>query len=148
MSVTPWMLLSEAQEHQRGLLRPVHLDAAEITGLRDWIARCVNSLYAARELEALIGPPGEMVHVETMTARVAAVVDALQLYASMLERSRRAHPPEAPAEPRPRPLSDAADDERVLLSCRGTLRSSMQQLLAALESDGVRSQVIRPANTA
>lgn len=149
MPCTAWTLLLQVHEHQKSLLRPSHPGAADIAGLHSWIRECVEAIYEARRLEALIGQRGEIAHVEGLAARVTAVVDAFQMYASMLERFRWTHQAGTLPQPQSRPLAAVADDERVLLSCRGTLRRSMQQLIVALQADNTsRAAIIRPGNLA
>jgi hypothetical protein len=143
MPRTAWTLLLQAHEHQKSLLRPSHSGATDIARLRSWIRECVEAIYEARRLEALIERRGEMAHVEGLEARVTAVVDAFQIYASMLERFRWTH------QTQPRPLAVVADDERVLLSCRGALRRSIQQLIVALQADNTSQvAIMRPGNQA
>lgn len=132
MPCTAWTLLAEAHEHRKDLLRPSHPTAAEIAGLGSWIRDCLEAIDEARRLEALTGRGGEIARVEELAARVTAVVDAFQLYVSMLERFRYIHQLRTLPSP---PLAVVADDERVLLSCRGVLRRTMQRLIAALQTD-------------
>jgi hypothetical protein len=132
---TAWTLLLQAYEHQKCLLRPSHPSAADIVVLRSWIRDCVEVIDEARRLEALIGRGGEIAHVEGLAARVTAVVDAFQMYTSMLERFRRTHQAVMLPPPQSQPLAAVADDERVLLGCRAAVRRSMQQLIAALQAD-------------
>jgi hypothetical protein len=139
MPGTAWTVLVQAHEHQKGLLRPSHPSAAEIADLCSWIRDCVEAVDEARRLEALTGRGGEIARVEELAARVTAVVDAFQLYASMLERFRWIHQVRTLPPP---PLAAVADDERVLLSCRGALRRTMQQLIAALQADSASWAVI------
>jgi hypothetical protein len=82
-------------------------------------------------LEALIAPNDGIALIE-IAARIAAVVDAFQMYASMLERFRSTSQTGVlPSQPLS--LAVVAEDERVLLSCRAALRSSIQQLIATLQ---------------
>ena len=142
MPSTAWTLLVQAHEHQNGLLRPSHPSIAEIAGLCSWIRDCVEAIDEARRLEALTGRGGEIARVEELTARVTAVVDAFQLYASMLERFRCIHQVGTLPPPPSLPLAAVADDERVLLSCRGALRRTMQQLITALQADSASWAVL------
>jgi hypothetical protein len=132
---TAWTLLMQAHEHQRSLLRPSHPSAASIAGLRSWIRGCVEAVGEARRLEVLTAASDELANVEKMAVRITAIVDAFHMYASMLERFRRIHQTAMVLPPQSRPLADFAEDERILLSCRATLRKSMQELIATLEAD-------------
>lgn len=131
---TAWALLKQAHEHQKSLLTPSHLNPTEISRLRSWIQGCVRAVDEAQRLEALIAPSDGIALIE-IAARIAAVVDAFQMYASMLERSRITSQTVATGPSQPPSLAIVADDERVLLSCRAALRSSMQQLIISLQSD-------------
>jgi hypothetical protein len=62
-------------------------------------------------------------------------VDAFQIYASMLERFRNTSQTTVVLPSQSPSLAAVADDERVILSCRATLRRSMQQLIAVLRAD-------------
>jgi hypothetical protein len=149
MPGTAWTLLVQAHEHHKGLLRPSHPSAAGIVGLRSWIRDCVAAIDEARRLEALIGRGGEIARVDGLAARVAAVVDAFQMYASMLERFRWIQQASMLPPLRPRPLAAVADDERVLLGCRGALRLTLEQLIAALQADSAsRAARMQPGNLA
>ena len=132
-SDNPWALLKQAHEHQRSLLEPSHPAPTHIAGLRSWIQDCVKAVDEAQRLEALIAPYDGIALIE-IAARIAAVVDAFQMYASMLERFRSASQTAAVLPSQPLSLAVVADDERVLLSCRAALRSSIQQLITALQS--------------
>jgi hypothetical protein len=88
----------------------------------------------ARRLEALTAPSDEASpDLEKVAAKIAAVVDAFHMYGSMLKRFRSSDQA-AMVPTQSRPLAAVADDERVLLSCRATLRESMQQLIASLQA--------------
>lgn len=126
-----WTLLMQAHEHERGLLRASHPSAARIARLRSWIQDCVTAIDIALQSEALTARSDKVAHVTEIATKVAAIVDAFHIYASMLERSRKSGQVTI-GSPRPGPLAAVADDERVLLSCRADLRESMQQLIAAL----------------
>lgn len=128
-----WTLLMQAHEHQRGLLRASHPSAARMARLRSWIQDCVTAIDTVLQSEALTARSDKVAHVTEIAAKVAAVVDAFHMYASMLERSRSVSQA-AIGSSRSGPLAAVADDERVLLSCRADLRESMQQLIAALQS--------------
>jgi hypothetical protein len=83
-------------------------------------------------LEALIGDD-ELTPVKEIAAKIAAVVDSIHIYASMLKRFRSSQIAIGPP-PKPEPLAAVADDERALLRCRADLRESMQHLIAALQA--------------
>jgi hypothetical protein len=93
----------------------------------------VTAIDTVLQSEALTARSDKVAHVTEVTAKVAVVVDAFHMYASMLERSRSASQ-SAIGSSRSGPLAAVADDERVLLSCRADLRESMQQLIATLQS--------------
>jgi hypothetical protein len=134
MRDTAWTLLMQAQEYQRFLLTSSHPSASRVAGFRSWIQDCVMAVDEAQRLGALIAPDDEAApHVEEVATRIAAVVDTFHIYASMLKRFRSADQT-AVVPPQSRPLAAVADDERLLLGCRATLRESMQQLIAALQS--------------
>jgi hypothetical protein len=128
-----WTLLMKASEHQMTLLKPVHPNATCMARLQAWIQECVTAIDEAQKLGALIVRSGEAAHIEEIAARVASLVDAFHLYASLLSKFRSVHETSEP-EPQPGPLNATADDERVLLKCRAGLRRSMQHLIGALRS--------------
>lgn len=125
-----WTLLGQAPERQMMLLRPAHPSPEDLDCLRAWIQECVASVHQARGLEALAAHSDEKVHVEEVAARIAGVVDAFHIYASMLERFRQGEEPGLLLQSRP--LAAVADDQRVLLSCRAAVRNSLQQLFDTL----------------
>jgi hypothetical protein len=57
------------------------------------------------------------------------------MYASMLERFRITGEAAMALPSQPLSLAVVAEDERVLLSCRAALRSSIQQLITVLQAD-------------
>jgi hypothetical protein len=122
-----WTLLMQASEHQMTLLRTVHPGAAGLTRIQGWVHDCVTAVDEARQLGPLVAN-GEAAHVEELAARVASLVDAFHLYASILGSFRNIH-----ENPQPAPLLRCVDDERVLLRCRAELRKSMQNLIDALQ---------------
>jgi hypothetical protein len=127
-----WTLLEQEPKHEMTLLVPEHPDRDGMSGLRNWIQDCVRSIHKAQALETLTAHSDERAHLQEVAARIAAVVDAFHIYASMLERFRSDAEP-APGElPSARPLTALAEDEKVLLSCRAAVRKSMQQLFTAL----------------
>jgi hypothetical protein len=127
-----WTLLEQAPEHQMALLVPSHPGREDMGGLRNWIQDCVTSIHKAQALETLTAHSDERAHLQEVAARIAAVVDAFHIYASMLERFRNNAEP-APGElPSARSLTALAEDEKVLLTCRAAVRKSMQQLYTAL----------------
>jgi hypothetical protein len=130
-----WTLLLQAQEHQMDLLKPSHPSAARIARLRSWIQDCVKAVEEARRLEALIVQSDEVDQVEEIAESIAAVVDDFHMYASVLEKFRKANRTAIRLPSQSEPLAAVADDERVLLSCRAALRGSMQHLIATVRAD-------------
>jgi hypothetical protein len=124
-----WTLLLQAREHQRGLMTASHPSAARVAELRSWIQGCVAAVDTLLRSHALNGE--EAANLTDIAAEVPAVLDAFHLYASMLDRYRKANRA-ASGSPRPGPLAAVADDERVLLGSRADLRESMQRLIAVL----------------
>ena len=124
----------QAREHQMGLLRPSHPTPARIATMQAWVQDCVTAVDKAQRSEALIAHGDKRAHVTEIAAGIAPVVDALHMYGSMLERLRSISQVMM-GSPHPGSLAAAADDERVLLSCRAALRTSLQQLTAALQAD-------------
>jgi hypothetical protein len=122
-----WTLLMQASEHQMTLLKTVHPSAACLTRLQGWVQDCVTAVDEAQQLGALVAN-GEAAHIDELAARVASLVDAFHLYASILGSFRNIH-----EGPQPAPLLATVDDERVLLKCRAELRKSIQNLISALQ---------------
>jgi hypothetical protein len=95
----------------------------------------VIAIDEAQRLGTQITHSDEMAHIEEVALGLTAVVDAFQMYASMLERFRSGDEATVGQSAQSRPLAAVADDERVLLNCRALLRRSMQQLTSALAAD-------------
>ena len=127
-----WTLLMQASEHQMTLLKTAHPSAACIARLQTWIQDCVTAIDEAQRLGTLVVRSGETAHIREVAVKVASLVDAFQLYASMLGSFRSTHEASR-SEPQLGPLIAAADDERVLLKCQGPARKSMQHLIGALQ---------------
>jgi hypothetical protein len=126
-----WTLLMQAHEHLRELLRSSHPSAARMARLRSWAQDCVTALDTARQSEVLIARSGELAQIADIALQMESIVDSSQMYASLHERFRstsRATIGSSPA----RSLTDVADDERVLLSGRASLRESVQELIDLL----------------
>ena len=121
-----WTLLMQASEHQMTLLKTVHPSAACLTRLQEWVQDCVTAVDEAQQLGALVAG-GEAAHLEELAARVASLVDAFHLYASILGSFRDIQ------EGLQAALLATVDDERVLLRCRAELRKSMQNIIGALQ---------------
>jgi hypothetical protein len=83
-------------------------------------------------MESLMARSDEVAHIEEIATGLAVLVDAFHIYASLLERFRSANRPAPGLPPQSLPLSVVADDERILLSCRAAVRSSMKQLITAM----------------
>lgn len=126
-----WTLLAQAPEHHSILLRPFHPSAARIARLGSWIQSCVTAIDEAEKLKASTAHSDQVAHVEEVATGIATVVDSFHMYASMLERFRKNNDM-ATSLPMSGSLAAVADDERVLLTCRATLRKSIQQLIASL----------------
>jgi hypothetical protein len=129
-----WTLLTQAHEYQMGLLRPAHPSAARIAALQTWITACVTAIDKAQRSESLIVRSDEMAHITEIAARMAPVVDAFHVYASTLKRFRSSDLA-AMGSLHPEPLAAAVDEERALVGCRATLRTSLRQLTEALHAD-------------
>jgi hypothetical protein len=125
-----WTLLMQAHEHLRELLRSFHPSAARMAKLRSWAQDCVTALDTARRSEALITRSDELAQIADIALRMESIVDTCQMYASLHERFRNSG--RAIGSSPSRSLTDLAADERVLLSCRASLRESVQELIAAL----------------
>jgi hypothetical protein len=130
-----WTLLAQAHDQLAALLRPAHPSAARIAGLRTWIQDCVSALDEAQRLETLVADDGDLAPVQEMAARLATVVDAFHIYASMLKTFRSNRQAALGPLSSPEPLAVTAENERELLRCRADLRESIQQLIAALRAD-------------
>jgi hypothetical protein len=131
-----WTLLWQAPSHQMALLMPSHPSPKRLAVLRSWIQACVTSVSKARGQETRIAGDAEAAQAEEIAVQLAAIADAFSMYTSMLERFRIASQPEPGLPPPPpQPLAAIADNERLLLSCRAALRSSIQELIIALEID-------------
>jgi hypothetical protein len=126
-------LLWEAPNHQTTLLMPVHPSAGRIAGMRSWITGCVKAVAKAQKSGEQVSYEDEVGEIENIARQLAAVSDAFRMYASMLERFRSTNDAE-PGQP-PRPLAAVAEEERLLLGWRTSLRSSIQQLIAVLRSE-------------
>ena len=124
----------QASDHQTILLMPSHPSPARIAGLQSWIQGCVRDVSKAQRSGVQVTHSDEIVQVDEITTHLAAVVDAFHMYSSMLERSRSAEAGLG-LSPQPRPLAVVADDERLLVSYRVTLRGALQQLISVLQTD-------------
>jgi len=125
--------LREAPNHLTTLLMPVHPSAARIAGMRSWITGCAKAVVRAQKTGAQVSHEDEAAQIEELATQLAAVSDAFRLYASMLEKSRSAN--EAEQGQPAHSLAAAAEEERLLLSWRRSLRASIQQLITGLQSD-------------
>ena len=128
-----WSLFTQAHAHQRELLKATHPSAARLARLRSWIQDCVTATEAILQAGTVTARSDEVAQLTEIAARVSAVVDAFHMYATTLDRSRRAGPA-AIGSARSEPLAAVADDERVLVNYRAELRESMRQLMAELQS--------------
>jgi hypothetical protein len=126
-----WTLLMQAHEHLRELLRSSHPSAARMARLRSWAQDCVTALDTARQSEVLIARSGELAQIADIALQMESIVDTCQMYASLHERFRNTSRAAIGASSA-RSLTDVAEDERLLLSCRASLRESMQELIALL----------------
>jgi hypothetical protein len=124
-----WTLLGQAKDRQMMLLTPEHPQPEDLDCLRGWVQATVAAVHQALSLEALAVHSDERVHVEQVAAKIARLVDAFHIYASMLERFRQEDQPDLTPS---RPLAAIAEDEKVLLACRVAVRKSLQQLYGAL----------------
>jgi hypothetical protein len=129
-----WDLLRKGSEHQVALLQTVHPNRSRIEMIRTWIQDCVKTIHNAQETspEARTGVRAQLDDIAT---RLAQVVDDFHIYASMLERFQRANRRIVGESAQSPALSAIAEDERLLISCRGALRTSIADLTAVLGQD-------------
>jgi len=96
----------------------------------------VTGVSKARGHEARGAGDAEAAEIEQIAVQLAAIADAFSMYTSMLERFRIASQPEPGLPPPPpRPLATIAEEERLLLSWRVALRSSIQKLITVVEAE-------------
>lgn len=125
--------LREAHSQQTALLMPTHPNAARIAGMRGWLTGCAKAVGKARRSGAEVAREDEAAQIDELATQLAAVADAFHMYVSNLERFRRTNESE-PGHP-PRPLAAVAEEERLLLGWRASLRDSIQQLIAVVRTE-------------
>lgn len=134
-SGTLWTLLRQASTHEMTLLMPAHPSPKRLAALRSWIQACVTGISRARSQATQTVGNAEAAQITEIAMQLAAVADAFSMYASMLKRFRIASQPEPGLPPPSQSLTVVADDERLMLKCRAALRTSIQELITALEAD-------------
>ncbi len=125
--------LREAHSQQTVLLMPAHPNAARIAGMRGWLTGCAKAVGKARRSGAEVAREDEAAQVDELATQLAIVADAFHMYVSNLERFRRTN--EAELGQPLRPLAAVAEEERLLLGWRASLRDSIQQLIAAVRPE-------------
>lgn len=127
-------LLRQASDHQTTLLMPSHPSPARVAALRSWLHSCVKSVAKVQKCQAQTMRSDEAAQMEEFATCLAAAVDAFQVYASTLETFRSAGP-RLGLSHQQRSLAAVAEDEKLMVGCRATLRESMQQLVSVLQAD-------------
>jgi hypothetical protein len=129
-----WDLLRKGSEHQVTLLQTVHPNKSRIDMIRTWIQDCVKAIHDAQETSPEVRT-GVRAQLDDIATRLAQVVDDFHIYASMLERFQHSNRRIVGESAQSRALSSIAEDERLLISCRGALRASIAGLTAVLRQD-------------
>jgi hypothetical protein len=125
--------LGEAYSQQTALLMPIHPNAARIAGMRGWLTGCAKAVGKARRSGVEVAREDEAAQVDELATQLATVADAFHMYVSNLERFRRTS--EADLGQPSRPLAAIAEEERLLLGWRASLRDSIQQLIAVVRAE-------------
>jgi hypothetical protein len=125
--------LRDAHSQQTALLMPDHPNAARIAGMRGWLTGCAKAVGKARRSAAEVAHDDEAAQIDELATALAVVADAFHMYVSNLERFRRAN--EAGLGQPPRPLAAMAEEEKLLLGWRASLRDSIQELIKTVRTE-------------
>ena len=126
-----WEELDNAPIYLNLLLLPRHPEAAQLGGVREWLKKILDHLAAARAASARGGRGDEQAQLADIEDRLSGVVDEFHLYSDLLIRHRSAEERWVGEPHESRSLRAVAEDERILLGCRKTLRSAITHLQEA-----------------